>query len=251
MVLQSHRADHLSGWLGRCCESVQSWAVENSFAYEHCGDELFEYLPTGLRRKYCEQPVVLTDLARLLWLQRKLDEGYDRAIWCDADILFFQPMQPAGAMDTFGRECWVQRTGGRLRAYRKIHNAFMSFLRGSSTLPFYIERATSLLESADAPVVPQFIGPKLLTAWHNIAPFGVEERVGMLSPLAMDDLLGNREPALTLLLNGHSRELCALNLSASLAGRESDGVQFEDSDYDRLIDGLLGGEFAEKLRMAV
>ena len=98
--------------------------------------------------------------------------------------------------------------------------------------------------------MPQFIGPKLLTAWHNIAAFAVEERVGMLSPLAMMDLLDGqpgKAGAVQALLSGHAETLCGLNLSASLEGREYDGVNAGADAYERLIEGLMAGDLAERL----
>jgi hypothetical protein len=249
VVLQSQSQRRLEGWQGLCCASVRRWAAARGFAYRLIGDELFERLPPRLRERHAAQIVVLSDLARLLWLQEVLDGGFQRAIWCDADLLVFRDFEPvldeSGAC--FGRECWIQRDGGKLRSYRKIHNAWMQFAAGSGTLAFYRERARVLLERAQGPVVPQFIGPKLLTAWHNIAAFAVEERVGMLSPLGMAELLGDDGPALKKLRLGHAQPLCALNLSASCAERELDGVLHRDEDYRRLVEGLLDGSLSEKL----
>lgn len=249
IVLQSQRPDRLQGWQGRCCDSVQAWARRHGLAYRRCGDELFERVAEPLRQRFAAQPVVLSDLARLLWLQEVLDEGYRTAIWCDADVLLFRDfsLAPAPAADRVGRECWVQHTDGRLRSYRKVHNAWLQVGAGSAFLAFYIDRALALLHRARPPFVPQFLGPKLLTAWHNIVPFEVEERVGMLSPLAMQELLGRPSvagPALAALRSGHAQPLCALNLSASCEGREVDGVCHGSNGYNALIDGLLGGAIA-------
>jgi hypothetical protein len=205
-------------------------------------------LPAALRERFASQTVVLADLARLLWLREVLDSGYDRAVWCDADLLVFDDFVPAESGDHFGRECWVQQYGGKLRCYRKIHNAWMQFESGSATLAFYIDRAQALLERAESPVVPQFIGPKLLTAWHNIAAFAVEERVGMLSPLAMRELLSGGDRALQMLRDGHGDALCALNLSASYENREADGVLHDGQDYQRLVDELGSGALLRRLR---
>lgn len=247
IVLQSHRPERLKTWMGSCCDSVRGWAERQGFDYRLDGDALFARVPAALRERFASQKVVLSDLARLLWLQELLDSGYARAIWCDADVLLFTDFSPATSGDRFGRECWVQTQDGRLRAYRKIHNAWMQFEAGSATLAFYIDRSRHLLERAQAPVVPQLIGPKLLTAWHNIAPFSVEERVGMLSPLAMHELLGDGDRALRMLRRGHADTLCALNLSASYENRDADGVMHQGPDYHRLVDALCSGELLSRL----
>jgi len=234
--------------MGSCCASVSHWASQQGFDYLLEGDVLFERISLATRERFAAQVVVLSDLARLYWLREVLESGYDRAIWCDADVLIFESFVPADSGDRFGRECWIQQDGSKLRRYRKIHNAWMQFSAGSPTLAFYIDRAQLLLERADSPVVPQFIGPKLLTAWHNIAPFPVEERVGMLSPLVMAELLGGGDKALQSLRAGHGDALCALNLSASYENRESDGIKHEARDYQRLVEEMSSGLLVHRLR---
>jgi len=249
IVLQSQREDRLHGWQGACCASVEAWAGARGFTYRFEGDECFARIPAYLRRRFGDQPVVLMDLARLLWLREVLEEGYVRALWIDADVLLFRPFAPAGAGDWLGREHWIQKRAGRLRTYPKVHNAFLQIDAGSSFLPFYIDRAAHLLERVDPPVVPQFIGPKLLTAWHNLVPFNVEERIGMCSPLVMRDLLAVARdgdgaapaPALERLLRGHAQSLCGLNLCASYEGRDDGGLRHESGDYGALVEALESG----------
>lgn len=231
IVLQSQRPGPLPRWQRRCCDSVRAWARFKGFEYSFCGDELFRRLAPPLREKLQDQPVVAADLARLLWIRECLNAGYERAIWCDADLLIFSDFELTSKDHSFGREVWVQRREKGLHSYRRIHNAWLTFEAGSAILPFYIDRATAMLERVRMPVVPQFIGPKLLSALHNIVGFNVEERVGMLSPLAMRDLLQGGGPALQELVEGHSETLCAVNLCASYVGKESDGVCHDDEDY--------------------
>jgi hypothetical protein len=253
IVLQSQSPAALDGWQGRCCASVAAWARKRGYRYRRCGDDIFDRVPVRLRRRFARQRVVLSDLARLHWLRTVLEEGYDRAIWVDADVLIFRDFTPPAAGDHLGRECWIQLQGRRLRTYRKVHNAWLQFAAGSAFLPFYIDRAEALLQLADAPVVPQFIGPKLLTAWHNIVPFSVEERVGMLSPRCLDELLTDVHepaPALARLVSAHRTALCAVNLCASLEGRCTDGVLHDADAYHRVVDGLLDGSLLRRLEGA-
>jgi hypothetical protein len=225
---------------------VRAWAKAQGFDYQFCGDELFRRLPPALRAKLQAQPVVATDLARLLWLRDCLQSGYDRALWCDADVLIFRQFDLPSVDHAFGREVWVQARGEGQHSYRRIHNAWLQFDVGGAILPFYIDRALDMLQRVRMPVVPQFIGPKLLSALHNIVNFNVEERVGMLSPLAMRDVLCGAGEAVAELRQGHGEPLCALNLCASYVNRHSDGVCHDDADYLRatellLADGLAAG----------
>ncbi|MDP5054653.1 MAG: hypothetical protein NWP69_12750 [Congregibacter sp.] len=239
LVLQSQRPGVLPAWQRRCCDSVRAWSKLRGFDYSFCGDELFRPLPPALREKLRVQPVVATDLARLLLMREALRSKYERAIWCDADLLIFRDFEPNAVDHSFGREVWVQGRDDGVHSYRRIHNAWLQFTAESPILPFYIDRASKLLERVQMPVVPQFIGPKLLSALHNIVNFNVEERVGMLSPLSMRDLLLGSGPALTELTAMHTEPLCAVNLCASYLNKNSDGVCHSDTDYSAAVRALI------------
>jgi hypothetical protein len=246
IVLQSQAPGRDAPWQRACRQSVRAWARRHGYAYRFCGDELFARLPPALRDKFRPQPVVLADLGRLLWMQEVLAEGYGRAIWCDADLVVCRDFTPRDADHLLGREIWIQARdpGPDLQVRRQVHNAWLQFSAADSLLPFYIDRATALLERVQAPVVPQFIGPKLLTALHNILGFSIEERVGMLSPLVQRDLLAGGGPALDAFRAAHAAPPCALNLCASYVDRNSDGVCHTEADYAALVDGLLSGSCA-------
>jgi hypothetical protein len=72
-------------------------------------------------------------------------------------------------------------------------------------------------------VPPQFIGPKLLTALHNIAYCPVLETAGMLSPLVIRDILKGNGKALELFKRESPAKLYAANLGASVVMKEGIG----------------------------
>lgn len=184
--------------------------------------------------------MVAADLARLHALEAALAEGYGQALWVDADVLVLAPgalaLPSAGAL--FGREVWVQEDGaGGLRTYRRIHNAFMAFARGDPVLPFYRQAAERILKRHQGPMVPQLIGPKLLTLLHNAIGFEVFEEAGMLSPLVARDLLAGGGEALDRYLERSPAVPLAVNLCGSLAGEDGLG----HAEFARLV-SLLEGE---------
>jgi len=190
----------------------------NAYEYRFMEDELFDPVPGSLLEKTRRQPVIATDLARLLNLQDALNRGYKTVIWMDADFLIFNPSgfslpdEPCAV----GREVWVQQDGhGRLKAYKKIHNAFLMFVKGNSFLDFYADTAKRLLTQNQGPMPPQFIGPKLLTALHNVARLPVLETAGMLSPLVIKDILDGEGPALDLFMKHSPQAIAAANLCVS------------------------------------
>jgi hypothetical protein len=84
-------------------------------------------------------------------------------------------------------------------------------------------------------MAPQFIGPKWLTAVHNIALCPVMENAAMLSPLVMRDCLAGGGEALQLLRRKSACSPAGANLSSSLCAAEG----LSEADMHRLIDLLL------------
>lgn len=243
IVLQSHNRQQITPWMERCLASVTEWAAMHGMAYRFHDDDLFDFVPDEVLEKVGDQTVIATDLARLRLMQHYLKRGHPRVFWLDADMLVFEPKRfdPCAGDHAVGREVWVQKTDkGRLKAYRKVHNAFLMTSACDSFLPFYAEAAERMLRRAEPPLVPQFIGPKLMTALHNISGLAVEERAGMLSPLALRDLLRGDGKAQEMTVEGHGLPPAAYNLSASYCGRESDGVLNTPEDYSRVVALLLG-----------
>lgn len=193
LVIQSHRQPLPWHWLEPCLASVRGWAEESGFDYRFVDDALFQSLPPDIRLKTREQPVVASDLARLLAIDEALAAGYDAAIWMDADSFVIDPrrLQIPDASYALGREVWVQSEGSGYRARVKVHNAFLLFQAGNPFLPFYIHAADRIIRRHDGPMVPQLVGPKLLTALHNIIACPVVEEAAMLSPAVVGDLLAN------------------------------------------------------------
>ena len=223
LVLQSHRNPLPFDWLKPCIKSVKGWANVNDFDYRFLDDALFSVVDKSLRMKFASQVVILTDMARLLWMRKFLQQEYQTVVWFDADFLVFNPskLQLPDTEYALGREVWVQKdNNNKLRAYSKVHNAFLMFRKGNAFLDFYIETADRLLHLNEGNVPPQFIGPKLLTALHNIAQCPVMETAGMFSPLVIKDILDGGGQALDLYRKATTHEIYAANLGASVVEKE-------------------------------
>lgn len=221
LVIQSQRLPLPQPWLQPCIESVQHWARLQGFAYRFLDDQLFDLVSPALLHKTRRQKVIATDLARLKALQAALAEGYERVLWCDADFLIFNPARFSllDASYALGREVWVQarvKKPQQLEAKIKVHNAFLLFCRANSFLDFYCETAERLLHLNTGTMPPQFIGPKLLSALHNIAHCPVQDSAGMLSPLTSRAILGGDGEALRLFEEKSPAPVYAANLCTSL-----------------------------------
>jgi hypothetical protein len=224
VVIQSHRLPLPFDWLEPCLESVRNWAAVRGYDYRFEDDAIFERLDQDLREKTSDQLVIASDLARLEALQGALDQGYQCAVWMDADMLVFDPDRLHLAADGYalGREVWVQRSApGRVRAYVKVHNAFLQFRAGNPFLAFYRHAAARIVRAHEpGRMVPQIVGPKLLTALHNVIGCPVVEEAAMLSPAVAEDLLAGGGAALSEFCATSRHRAAAVNLCGSLVDRD-------------------------------
>lgn len=228
-------------------DSVRAWAADAGLTYRASGDELFDRLSPELREATTERPQVAADIARLLWIEALLAQGWDAVLWLDADVLVVDPDALTAALDLsrgylLGREAWVQRdASGKLRAHRGVHNALCAFTRENPFLTFYLDAATRIVLRHEGPMVPQLVGPKLLTALDNLVGLEASWAVNMTSPLVLRDIAEGRGDALELWRARSHGPAAAVNLCASYAGRQSDGVNVDEALLEHAIDALQGG----------
>lgn len=242
LVIQSHRSPLPYPWLEQCLDSVRHWCEHNRFSYRFLDDALFNHLPAELLEKVKPQKMIAADLARLNVLQHALNQEADVVVWLDADFLIFntENFQLPDTPYAVGREVWVQKEKtNALKVYKKVHNAFLMFRQGNSFLPFYAETAERLLRQNIGSMPPQFIGPKLLTALHNVTQLPVMESAGMLSPLVIRDIVEGGGDALRLFLQNSSSPVAGVNLCIS--SREKDDVSC--AEMEKLIDILQNSEY--------
>lgn len=237
LVIQSHRTPLPADWYQPCLDSVRNWAAQLKFTYRFVGDEFFEPLPDDIVQRTVERTVVAADLARLYAIRQGLQEGFTTVVWCDADVLVIDPEGLTLPEEAYalGREVWVQGPHDALRAYVKVHNAFLLFRQGNSFLEFYLDTALRLIRAHDGLMAPQFIGPKLLTAIHNVIGCPVIETAAMLCPAVAIDLLNGGGPALALFRRRNTVAPAAVNLCGSLIALG----ELSNEEVGALIDLLL------------
>ncbi len=247
-VIQSASPDARPEWLARCLVSVKTWARDRDWTYSCSGDDLFEYVPGEICEKFARQKPLLADIARLNWARRLFDDNanLERVIWMDADVIIFAPdkveIDPSWDL-AVGRQVWIQPDGqGGLKTYRQVHNATLVIHRDSPALDYLRHAAMKIAAQHDGPAASQLLGPKLLTALHNITAFDVVESVGMASPLVIRDIISGGGDALTLLRNGTNGDLGAVNLCASYRGRNIDGVHLSDADFLTCVERLCAAK---------
>ncbi len=240
LVIQSYRTSEVPRWIDTCLRSVHDWANIRGYDYRFYGDEIFERVPPWFREKTHAYPQIAADLGRLHLITEALEGDYERAIWLDADVLIFDPSPFDITLTSgfaFGRELWVQHDKkDALRLYRNVHNAFCVFCRDNAFLEFYRYACSNIMSQVEPGVgngmAPQLIGPKFLSAIHNMMGLPLLDDIAMASPLVLVDLFAGGGAALELLHANNERPPRGVNLCASL-------VTNNDNDLDMLCNRLL------------
>ena len=229
-ILQS-ATDERADWVSRCMTSVADWSQRQGYSYRCIGDELFDWVPPGLRTKLKNRTPILADLARLRWIESELATRGGLMVWIDADTLVLDPTWrvPDSEHAFFGEECWVQPTAeGGWRAYQSPHNAFMGFTAVSPVLGFLAYLSESIIERADAAhIAPQMVGPKLLKALNNLAQFTLVPETGAVSPELLAEWMGDAGPATACYEQATRTPLALVNLCSSLTHSEEAVLRVE------------------------
>jgi hypothetical protein len=255
VVYQSYRTEDVPDWIARCLAGVRQWTESKGYDYRFVGDEFFDLLPDDYRRRAAARLPVLSDLARLIMARDLLDEGYQRTIWIDADVLIFDPDHFDISIDSdfsFCREIWIQPDGkGGIKAHRNVHNAVSVFKAGNSFLEFYIDACKRIIGQFEdgKGLVNQIVGPKLLSSLHNTMGYPVIDNIGMLSPLVLKDIEQGQGAALDLLVGKTPGPMQAANLCSSMSESVVDGIELSHSMMGQVVEKLLanrGGKLSKK-----
>ncbi|MBT4890938.1 MAG: hypothetical protein HON65_15440 [Rhodospirillales bacterium] len=241
LIIQSYRTSNVADWIEMCQTSVKHWSEIQGYEYRFVGDEIFERVPNWYLDKTRSYPQIATDLGRLELINEALEEGYNRVAWIDADVLIFNP-EPftINLTDGFalGRELWIQKaSSGGLKLYRNVHNAFCVFCPDNAFLNFYRYACKQVLSQMEAEpgkgLLPQIVGPKLLSTLHNILDFDLLDDIAMVSPVILHDLASDTSAGLTMLKDAATAPINGANLCASL---EQDNPQDMLGICERLME---------------
>lgn len=224
-----------------CVQSVRDWALQQGWQYRFETDALFDGLPGWFRDKLPGRPLPLSDLGRLYLARRYLEEGFERVIWLDADMLVFDPASLQIDLTTghaLGTEVWLRREGERIGYRRLINNGCLVFCRGNAFLDWYIE-AIERIVRRQAPASDIALGPQLLTHFAQAVPMPAVATIGNFSPLLMQDLADGHNRCL-----GDYLRLCGTpqycgNLCTSKLGQTVDGVDVTPALHERVLRQLL------------
>jgi hypothetical protein len=209
------------------------------------GDEFFDLAPDWVRERCAGNPYAVTDVCRLVWIKRKLDEGFARAIWADADLLVFTPQSlaiPAGRGHGFAREMFLPaRADGRMRPVYGINNALMAFERGDPMHDIYLDACRARLRAlAPGPVPRTALGPAILADLATRHPLRRIEGVGLFTFGMMQEIAQGGGALIRAYLHLSAVRPAAANLCHFLRNETlpADRPRF-DSLYNTAVETLL------------
>ncbi len=241
IILQSHRADPPPP-ITTCIDTVRAWASDAGHDYAFERDELFNRLPSWFVEAVADNRLMMSDLARLLWLREQLDR-YDLAVWIDADVLVFAPERFAihcGGSYGVCRETWIRRGGrGQFLATHGLHNALLAFRRNNPLLDFYIYACGALVHNRASNLVDHALGPDLLGRFADVLGANIIPNVGLFSPVVTAAVAAGKGRAVAAYRAAHGEPVYAANMCASFLGRPANDGGLTPRTLERAITKLL------------
>jgi hypothetical protein len=241
VVYQSFRVTNVPEWMGRCMASVKEWALKRGYEYRFFGDELFDFVPDWYRNRINNQIHLVADLARLEIAKQFLNNGYEQAIWIDADVLVFAPEQftlPLDRSFAFCREMYIANDDNKqLVAYKRVNNAITLMSKGNSFLDFYIDASKNIVAQREK-LKHTSVGTSFLTAMNQQLPIDHINQVGLFSPLVMRDIALGKGDALSLYMQAFATPIYSANLCFTFNNSEASGVNMSPDLFSRVINNL-------------
>ena len=244
LVVQSYRTRDVAAWISACLRSVQAWAGQAGYHYEFVDDRLFEYAPAWVRERCRDQLLPITDVARMRLLRERLQQGWDRVVWVDADVLVFAPERfvlDGDAPYALCHELWLRvYAAGEIESEEKVNNAVMLLTQRQPMLDFWIFAVDEILRAhAMHEIGPLTASTLFFTDLATIMPLRVLRNVGLLSPPVVRDIARGGGAVSREWARQFGHPVGAANLCASLQDRPSAGAVVGAAEMDAAIEVLL------------
>jgi len=235
IVIQTFRNHDIPAWIQRCLDSVRSWAELHGHEYSLAGDEFYQLCGQDYLARGPKNPQAITNLARLVATRNRLDEGYQKVIWMDADMFVFDPKrlvldfrsEQLSTGYAFAREIWLERN---LSVSAPLaHNAATFFTPAAVDLDMLI----TLIRHIDAgrQIVSNFqLGVRLLRGLQYSLMFPTFSHAAMFSPRVSQALVDQDAAALKIYCNAYRYPSFAANLCLSLQHRIDENTLWRAMD---------------------
>jgi hypothetical protein len=244
LVIQSYRTRDVAAWIHLCLGSVQTWAAAAGYQYEFVDDRLFDYAPGWVREHCGKQLLPITDVARMRLLRERLEQGWERVVWVDADVLVFAPERfvlDGTAPYSLCEELWLRLSESlEIHTEEKVNNAVMTMTRGHPMLDFWIFAVEEILRvHAPHEIGPLTASTQFFTELAHIMPLRVLRNVGLLSPPVVRDIGRGGGTITREWARQFGHPIGAANLCASLQDKPSAGAIVGAAEMQDAVDVLL------------
>lgn len=247
VIIQSYRTHNVPSWITRCLASVLAWTKSRGYDHWMTDDRVFSLCGQDYLARVGDNKLSITNLCRLELIRRAHGDGFDRAIWIDADVLVFDPDKldfPPASQLMLAKETWVHwdKPTGWL-ALNLLNNCVVLGPKGEPDLDFII-RATRH-RALHHPVTHNFqVGVELLRALQPILNLPLLTNVGMFSPAIVKALMLGDPAPLALQARAHQSPVYAANI----CGRELD-ERLTHAGMD-VLERTRGGAINDQLNAA-
>lgn len=217
VIIQSYRTYDIPSWIARCLASVEAWAKAKGYERWLTDDSVFSLCGADYLAKVGDNKRSITNLCRLELIRRAHAEGYERAIWIDADVFVFDPERldfPIADRLVFAKETWIGFGEQGWYVLPTMNNCVVVSRPGDPDLDFII--ATIRHVARHHPVYSNFqVGVELLRGLNRFLFFDLLSDVGMFSNFVVMAIAKNIAEPVELQATKHGAPIYAANLSAS------------------------------------
>lgn len=241
LVFQSFRTHEVPEWMNQCMASVKEWASIQGYEYQFLDDHFFSVVPETYRDNVVSQRHLMADYARLLWIKKYLNDGYDRVIWVDADVIILNPHTSPPDSHThylFCHEVWIEHTEA-VQAHERINNAIIAMNKENKFLDFYIHACEQMTSTRAGRLRHTDIGTTLLT--HILKPLRTPliQGVAMLSPAMLKAYVDSNLDLIGLFEEKMAAPMWAANVCLTFRNTQHRGLQITDAIFEKLITTLM------------
>jgi hypothetical protein len=237
LVVQTFRTERVPTWIRRCLDSVEGWAKLRGYDYRLADDGVFSLCGADYLARVGPNLRSITNLARLEMVKQAFSDGYDRAVWLDADVQVFDPASftiDSVRRYAFARETWISPIEPRTwRASGSVNNCCFVCIRGEPDLDFLIAATRHVAMHREIQSNFQ-VGGDLIKGLQRSLDYEVVDSVGMFSPYIVRALARKRIALLRAQALYHGSPVHAANLCASFNYAQIVGETHALEAMDRL-----------------
>jgi hypothetical protein len=247
VVIQSYRTENVAEWIARCMESVRLWTHQQGFDYQFADDSSFALCGTEYLARVGRNMRSITNLSRLELIREAHRNGYERAIWLDADVLVFRPdLLTVDVTEgyAFAAETWIETTADNSwTAIRGTNNSAIVCMRGEPDLDFLIAATRHIARHRHISSNFQ-VGGDLIKGLHKSLGYAVLDDIGMFSKHVVRALANGNDRLIAMQAIEHGTPVFAANLCASDHYKSAPSQREADNAVEALLSS--GGDIVNR-----